>query len=42
MDLTVTSVTTLTIGAGKKLTVSGNLINNGTIIFKSDVNLTLP
>jgi hypothetical protein len=39
-DLTVNSGTTLTIGAGKKLTVSGNLINNGTIVFKSDATNT--
>lgn len=39
-DLTINSGKTLTIGAGNKLTVSGNLINNGTIIFKSDVNGT--
>lgn len=30
----------MTIGAGKKLTVSGNLINNGTIVFKSDATGT--
>ena len=35
-DLTINSGTTLTIGAGKKLTVAGNLINNGSIVFKSD------
>lgn len=34
-DLTINSGKTLTIGAGNKLTVSGNLINNGTIVFKS-------
>jgi hypothetical protein len=39
-DLTINSGKTLTIGAGNKLTVSGNLINNGTIVFKSDVNGT--
>ena len=39
-DLTINSGTTLTIGAGKKLTVAGNLINNGSIIFKSDGNGT--
>jgi hypothetical protein len=39
-DLTINSGKTLTIGAGKKLSVTGNLINNGTIIFKSDVNGT--
>ena len=39
-DLTINSGTTLTIGAGKKLTVSGNLINNGTIVFKSDATNT--
>lgn len=39
-DLTINSGTTLTIGAGKKLTVAGNLINNGSIVFKSDVNGT--
>ena len=39
-DLTINSGNTLTIGAGKKLTVAGNLVNNGTIIFKSDVNGT--
>jgi hypothetical protein len=39
-DLTINANRTLTIGAGKKLTVAGNLVNNGTIIFKSDVNGT--
>ena len=39
-DLTINSGNTLTIGAGKKLTVSGNLINNGTIVFKSDATNT--
>ncbi len=39
-DLTINTGTTLTIGAGKKLTVSGNLINNGTIVFKSDATNT--
>ncbi len=39
-DLTINSGNTLTIGAGKKLTVAGNLINNGTIVFKSDASGT--
>lgn len=39
-DLTINSGTTLTIGAGKKLTVAGNLINNGSIVFKSDATGT--
>ena len=39
-DLTINSGKTLTIGAGKKLIVAGNLINNGTIVFKSDASGT--
>ena len=39
-DLTINSGKTLTIGVGKKLTVAGNLVNNGTIIFKSDASGT--
>jgi hypothetical protein len=39
-DLTINSGNTLTIGAGKKLTIAGNLINNGTIVFKSDASGT--
>lgn len=39
-DLTINSGNNLTIGAGKKLTVSGNLINNGTLVFKSDASNT--
>ena len=39
-DLTINSGKTLTIGAGNKLTVSGNLINNGTIVFKSSATGT--
>jgi hypothetical protein len=39
-DLTINSGKTLTIGAGYKLTVSGNLINNGTIVFKSNASAT--
>lgn len=39
-DLTINSGKTLTIGAGNKLTVSGNLINNGTIVFKSTATST--
>lgn len=39
-DLTINSGNTLTIGAGKKLTVAGNLIINGTIVFKSDASGT--
>lgn len=34
-DLTINANRTLTIAVGNKLTVSGNLINNGTIVFKS-------
>jgi hypothetical protein len=37
-SLTIKSGATLTVNAGKKLTLSGNLTNNGTINFKSDVN----
>jgi hypothetical protein len=39
-DLTINANRTLTIAAGNKLTVSGNLINNGTIVFKSDATAT--
>ena len=39
-DLTINSGKTLIVGAGKKLTVTGNLINNGTLIFKSDATGT--
>jgi len=39
-DLTINSGKTLTIAAGNKLTVSGNLINNGTIVFKSNSTST--
>jgi len=39
-DLTINSGNTLIIGAGKKLTVAGNLINNGSIVFKSDASGT--
>lgn len=34
-DLTINSGKTLTIGAANSLTVAGNLVNNGTLIFKS-------
>ena len=39
-DLTINSGKTLTIGVGKKLSVTGNLINNGTLVFKSDATGT--
>ena len=39
-DLTINSGMSLEIGAGNKLTVSGNLINNGTLIFKSNATNT--
>lgn len=39
-DLTINSGMTLTLGAGYKLAVSGNLVNNGTIVFKSDATAT--
>ena len=39
-DLTINVNRTLTIAAGNKLTVSGNLINNGTILFKSNATAT--
>ena len=39
-DLTINANRTLTIAAGYKLTVSGNLINNGTIVFKSNASAT--
>jgi uncharacterized repeat protein (TIGR02543 family) len=39
-DLTINANRTLTIAAGNKLTVSGNLINNGTIVFKSNATST--
>ena len=39
-DLTINANRTLTIAAGNKLTVSGNLINNGTILFKSNATAT--
>jgi hypothetical protein len=39
-DLTINANRTLTIAAGNKLTVSGNLINNGTIVFKSNATAT--
>lgn len=39
-DLTINANKTLTIAAGNKLTVSGNLINNGTIVFKSNASAT--
>ena len=39
-DLTINANRTLTIAAGNKLTVSGNLINNGTIVFKSNATVT--
>jgi hypothetical protein len=39
-DLTINANRTLTIAAGNKLTVSGNLINNGTILFKSNTTAT--
>jgi hypothetical protein len=39
-DLTINANRTLTIAPGYKLTVSGNLINNGTIVFKSNASAT--
>ena len=39
-DLTINANRTLTIAVGNKLTVSGNLINNGTIVFKSNAAST--
>lgn len=35
-DLTINSGKTLTIHSGNSLTVAGNLVNNGTIVFKSE------
>ncbi|MFN3909421.1 MAG: G8 domain-containing protein [Flavobacterium sp.] len=37
-DLTINSGRTLTVASGHKLKINGNFINNGQIIFKSDVN----
>jgi hypothetical protein len=39
-DLTINSGNTLTIGAANSLTVAGNLVNDGNLIFKSDINGT--
>jgi Secretion system C-terminal sorting domain len=39
-DLTINSGKTLTIGATNSLTVAGNLVNDGNLIFKSDSNGT--
>jgi hypothetical protein len=39
-DLTINAGKTLTIGAGNTLTVTGNLNNNGSIVFKSDATST--
>ena len=38
LDLTINSGKTLTINQGKTLTVSGNYINNGTVIIKSNAS----
>lgn len=39
-DLTINSGKTLTIGASNSLTIAGNLVNDGNLIFKSDSNGT--
>jgi hypothetical protein len=39
-DLTINSGKTLTIGATNSLTIAGNLVNDGNLIFKSDSNGT--